>query len=81
MLVFLVLELGPDWGPFIIDSEEEFEELKTVSLPGCRELPLIGGSTNNTSLVFNYTQQPELYFPNNSGNCTDICLVPQPYRC
>ena len=73
---------GNEWGPVIINSEEEFNLTASLnSLLGLcgYEPPLVGGSTNTTYI--DYFQTPELYFPNNSGKCkntiTMLILLPQ----
>ena len=62
---------GNEWGPVVINSEEEFNITLSISsllgICGLGNVPLVGGSINQ-SAVF-YHQDPELYFPNNLGKC------------
>ena len=66
-----VLALGDNWGPLIINSEEEYNTtVLTVEDDVVRNdcftgLALIGGSITSDRL--NYFEQPERYFPNGSG--------------
>ena len=60
--------ISTQWAPVIINSEEEFNITTKLNSPTvCREVPLVGGSINVSSVL--YYQTPELYFPNNSGKC------------
>ena len=68
-----VLVLGDNWGPLIINSEEEYNTtVLTMEYEVARNdcyfgSALIGGSSDIRRDSLNYFEQPERYFPNESG--------------
>ena len=78
--------IGNEWGPLIINSEEEFNITESlISLLGLcvSHAPLVGGSIIRMGV--NYYENPEFYFPNNSGKCkssiTMLILLPYINNC